>query len=114
MWRANCSNRWPAWNMLHVPYRGDAPALADLMAGQMQVYFSGAAAIPYVKSGTLRALAVANATRSEALPDVPTLDVFVPGYEASTWFGVVAPKNTPAEIVNLLNKEVNAGLPIPR
>lgn len=100
-------------NMLHVPYRGDAAALTAVIAGQAQVTFAGAASIAYVKAGTLRALAVGSAKRSDALPDVPTIGDFVPGYEAGTWFGVGAPKNTPAEIIDSLNKQINAGLADP-
>jgi tripartite-type tricarboxylate transporter receptor subunit TctC len=102
-------------NMAHVPYRGGAPALTDLLAGQVQVYFSPMpAAIAYIKAGKLRALAVTTAVRSEALPEIPTLGEFVPGYEASIWLGIGAPKATPAEIVNKLNKEVNAALDDPK
>ena len=102
-------------NMVHVPYRGAAPALADLLAGQVQVYFAPtAASIEYIRAGKLRALAVTTATRSEALPDLPTVGEFVPGYETSLWLGLGAPKNTPAEIVEKLNKEINAASPIPR
>jgi tripartite-type tricarboxylate transporter receptor subunit TctC len=102
-------------NMVHVPYRGAAPALADLLAGQVQVGFiTTAASIEYIKTGRLRALAVTTATRSEALPDLPTVGEFVPGYETSNWFGVGIPKNTPAEIVDKLNKEINAGLADPK
>jgi tripartite-type tricarboxylate transporter receptor subunit TctC len=102
-------------NMAHVPYRGGAPALTDLLAGQVQVYFSPMpAAIEYIKAGKLRALAVTTAVRSEALPEIPTLGEFVPGYEASIWLGIGAPKATPAEIVNELNKEVNAALDDPK
>jgi tripartite-type tricarboxylate transporter receptor subunit TctC len=102
-------------NMAHVPYRGGAPALTDLLAGQVQVYFSPMpAAIAYIKAGKLRALAVTTAVRSEALPEIPTLGEFVPGYEASIWLGIGAPKATPAEIVNELNKEVNAALDDPK
>jgi tripartite-type tricarboxylate transporter receptor subunit TctC len=102
-------------NMAHVPYRGGAPALTDLLAGQVQVYFSPMpAAIAYIKAGKLRALAVTTAVRSEALPEIPTLGEFVPGYEASIWLGIGAPKATPAEIVNKLNKEVNAALAGPK
>jgi tripartite-type tricarboxylate transporter receptor subunit TctC len=102
-------------NMLHVPYRGEGPALADLLGGQVQVMFPTApASIEYVRASKLRALAVTTATRSEALPDLPTVGDFVPGYEASGWYGVVAPKNTPAEIVNKLNKEINAALADPK
>jgi tripartite-type tricarboxylate transporter receptor subunit TctC len=98
-------------NMLHVPYRGGAPALTDLLAGQVQIIFvTTAASFEHIKTGRLRALAVTTATRSDALPDVPTVGEFVPGYEASAWFGVGAPKATPAEIVEKLNKEINAAL----
>jgi tripartite-type tricarboxylate transporter receptor subunit TctC len=98
-------------NMAHVPYRGGAPALTDLLAGQVQVYFSPMpAAIEYIKAGKLRALAVTTAVRSEALPEIPTLGEFVPGYEASIWLGIGAPKATPAEIVNKLNKKINVAL----
>ena len=98
-------------DMVHVPYRGAAPALSDLLAGQVQVMFDAMpSSIEYIKSGKLRALAVTTATRSEVLPDIPTIGDFLPGFEASTWFGVGAPKNTPAEIVEKLNTEINAGL----
>jgi tripartite-type tricarboxylate transporter receptor subunit TctC len=97
--------------MQHVPYRGSAPMLTDLLAGEVQIAFDNLQpSIPHIKAGKLRALAVTTATRSDALPDVPTIADFVPGYEASTWNGVSAPKNTPAEIVDRLNKEINAGL----
>src|SRR5262249_35111711 len=96
-------------NIAHVPYRGGGPAPSDLLAGQVQVYFSPMpAAIEYIKAGKLRALAVTTAARSEALPDIATVAEFVPGYEASTWVGVGAPKATPTEIVEKLNKEINA------
>jgi tripartite-type tricarboxylate transporter receptor subunit TctC len=102
-------------DMLLVSYRGTAPAVTDLLAGQVQVLFnSPPASIEYIKAGRLRALAVTAATRSEVLPDVPTVGEFVPGYEASQWYGVGAPKNTPAEIVEELNKEINAGLAAPK
>ena len=102
-------------NMVHVPYRGAAPALTDLLGGQVQVMFDPLpASIEYIRAGKLRALAVTTATRSEALPDIPTVGDFVPGYEASAWYGIGAPKNTPAEIVDKLNKEINAASPIPR
>jgi tripartite-type tricarboxylate transporter receptor subunit TctC len=102
-------------DMVHVPYRGGGPAFNDLLAGQVQVMFPGTvSSIGYIRAGRLRALAVTAATRSDALPDVPTVDEFVPGYEASNWFGVGAPKATPAEIVEKLNKEVNAGLADPK
>jgi tripartite-type tricarboxylate transporter receptor subunit TctC len=102
-------------DMLHVPYRGSAPALTDLMGGQVQVYFGPiTASIEHIKAGRLRALAVTTATRSEVLPDIPTVGEFVPNYEASTWYGVGAPKATPAEIVDKLNREFNAGLADPK
>jgi tripartite-type tricarboxylate transporter receptor subunit TctC len=97
-------------NLVHVPYRGTAPALADLLGGQVQVMVGSIASFEYVRAGKLRALAVTTATRSEALPDLPTVGEFVPGYEASGWYGIGAPKNTPTEIVDKLNKEINAGL----
>ena len=98
-------------NLLLVPYRGAAPALTDLLGGQVQVMFDPLpSSIAYIKAGKLRALAVTTAMRSEALPDIPSVAEFLPGYEASTWFGLCAPKNTPADIVDKLNKEVNAGL----
>jgi tripartite-type tricarboxylate transporter receptor subunit TctC len=98
-------------NMVHVPYRGVAPALADLLGGQVQVLFTNPALlIPYIRAGKLRALAVTTTTRSEALPDIPTVDEFVSGYEASSIFGFGAPRNTSAEIVDKLNEEINAGL----
>jgi tripartite-type tricarboxylate transporter receptor subunit TctC len=96
-------------DLVHVPYRGDAPALVDLMGGQVQVMFAGLpASIGHIKTGTLRALAMTTATRWQALPDVPALAEFVPGYEASGWQGLVAPRNTPAEIIAMLNREINA------
>jgi tripartite-type tricarboxylate transporter receptor subunit TctC len=102
-------------NLVHVPYRGGAPALTDIIAGQVQVYFvPTVASLESIRSGQLRALAVTTATRSELLPDLPTVGEFVPGFEASTWFGVGAPRNTPAEIVDKLNKEINAGLADPK
>jgi tripartite-type tricarboxylate transporter receptor subunit TctC len=98
-------------DMVHVPYRGAAPALTDLLGGQVQVMFSSiTASIQYIRAGNLRALAWTSATRSEALPDIPTLGDSVPGYEASAFFGIGAPKDTSAEIVDKLNREVNAGL----
>jgi tripartite-type tricarboxylate transporter receptor subunit TctC len=102
-------------NMLHVPYRGEAPGLTDLLGGQVQVIFGSiTASIEYIRTGKLRPLAVTTATRLEALPDIPTVGEFVPGYEATGWLGVGAPKNTPAEIVDRLNKEVNATLDDPK
>jgi tripartite-type tricarboxylate transporter receptor subunit TctC len=98
-------------DMLHVPYRGGAPALTDLMGGQVQVYFSPLPeSISNIKGGKVRALAVTTAKRSEALPDVPTIGESVPGFEANTWQGIGAPKDTPAEVVVTLNKEINAAL----
>jgi tripartite-type tricarboxylate transporter receptor subunit TctC len=101
-------------NMRHVPYRGAAPALTDLIGGQVQVLFADMSSIEHVRAGRLRALAVTTATRSEALPDIPTVAEFVPGYETSAWYGVGVPKNTPAEIIDKLNKEINAGLGDPK
>jgi tripartite-type tricarboxylate transporter receptor subunit TctC len=102
-------------NLVHVPYRGGAPALTDLIAGQVQVMFDN---IPtcaeQVKSGKLRGLAVTSTTRSEVLPDLPTVADFLPGYEASAWYGIGAPKGTPAEIVERLNKTVNEILADPK
>jgi tripartite-type tricarboxylate transporter receptor subunit TctC len=102
-------------DMVHVPYRGAAPAVADLIAGQVQVMFGTMpASIEQIRAGKLRALAVTTATRSEALPNIPAVSEFVPGYEASTWYGVGVPKNTPGEVVNNLNKEINAALADPK
>ncbi len=101
-------------NMVHVAYRGAPPALTDLISGQVQVMFGPLpASIELIRAGKLRPLAVTTTTRSEALPNIPTVGEFVPGYEASGWNGVGAPKNTPAEIVDKLNKEINAGLADP-
>jgi tripartite-type tricarboxylate transporter receptor subunit TctC len=98
-------------DMVHVPYRGTAPALTDLLGGQVQVLFmSPASSIEYIRAGTLRGLAVTSAARSQALPDLPTMGDFLPGFEASLMYGLGAPKNTPPEIVEKLNKEINAGL----
>jgi tripartite-type tricarboxylate transporter receptor subunit TctC len=102
-------------NMVHVPYRGGAPALADLLGGQVQIVFGSAPeSIEFIRTGKLRALAVTTAARSEVLPEVPTVSEFVTGYEASGWYGIAAPKNTPVEIVNKLNTEINAGLVDPK
>ncbi|SDJ72209.1 MULTISPECIES: Bug family tripartite tricarboxylate transporter substrate binding protein [Bradyrhizobium] len=102
-------------NMVHVPYRGGAPALTDLIAGQVQVMFDN---IPtcaeHVKSGKLRGLAVTSTTRSEVLPDLPVVADFLPGYEASAWYGIGAPKGTPPEIIERLNKAVNEVLADPK
>jgi tripartite-type tricarboxylate transporter receptor subunit TctC len=101
-------------DMRHVPYRGSAPALIDLLGGQVQVMFDlMSTSIEYIRGGKLRALAVTTATRSEALPDIPTISEFVPGYEASTWNGVAAPKDTPPEIIDRVNTEINAALSDP-
>jgi tripartite-type tricarboxylate transporter receptor subunit TctC len=102
-------------NFIHVPYRGAPQAITDLLSGQVQVVFEPLpASIQFIKSGKLRALAVTTATRSEALPDLPAMGEFVPGYEASGWIGVCAPKNTSIEIVEKLNKAINAGLADPK
>jgi tripartite-type tricarboxylate transporter receptor subunit TctC len=102
-------------DVVHVPYRGASPALTDLLGGQVDAYIGATPTlVEYVRTGKLRALAVTTTTRSEALPDIPTVDEFVPGYEASAWFGVGAPKNTPAEIVDRLNRAINAALADPR
>jgi len=102
-------------DFVHVPYRGAAPALTDLLGGQVQVLFEALPpSIEHIKAGTLRGLAVTTAVRSPVLPDVPTVGEFVPGYEASGWNGILAPKNTPADIIARLNAVVNAGLAEPR
>jgi tripartite-type tricarboxylate transporter receptor subunit TctC len=101
-------------NLQHVPYRGDGPAMVDLIAGQVQVGFATmTASIGHIRSGQLRALAVTTLKRSDALPGVPTVAETVPGFEASSWFGIAAPKGTPADIVETLNRETNAGLADP-
>jgi tripartite-type tricarboxylate transporter receptor subunit TctC len=98
-------------DMVHVPYRGGGPALTDLIAGQVQVMFpTTASSIEYIRTGRLRALGVTTSTRLDALPDVPTVGDTVPGYEASSWFGLGASRNTPADIIQKLNKEINAAL----
>src|SRR5205814_4227781 len=98
-------------NLLQVPYRGATPAVADLLGGEMQAMFDVlTGSMPYIKAGRLRPLAVTTTTRSQALPDIPTMGEFIPGYEASSWNGVGAPKNTLSEIVEMLNREINAGL----
>jgi tripartite-type tricarboxylate transporter receptor subunit TctC len=98
-------------NMQHVPYRGDGPAMVDLIAGQVQVGFATmTASIGHIRSGQLRALAVTTLKRSDALPGIPTVAETVPGFEASSWFGIAAPKGTPADIIERLNRETNAGL----
>jgi tripartite-type tricarboxylate transporter receptor subunit TctC len=101
-------------NLQHVPYRGDGPAMVDLIAGQIQVGFATmTASIGHIRSGQLRALAVTTLKRSDALPGVPTVAETVPGFEASSWFGIAAPKGTPADIIDTLNRETNAGLADP-
>jgi tripartite-type tricarboxylate transporter receptor subunit TctC len=98
-------------DMVHVPYHGGGPALPDLIAGQVQVMFATTiSSIEYIRAGRLRALAVTSAKRSEALPDLPTVGEFLPGYEASVWYGIGAPRNTPVEVIDKLNREINAGL----
>jgi tripartite-type tricarboxylate transporter receptor subunit TctC len=102
-------------DIVHIPYRGLAPALTDLIGGQVQVMFGTMPpSIEYIRAGKLRALAVTTATRTAALPDIPTVGEFVPGYEASTWYGVGAPKDTPAEAIERLNTEINAALADPK
>lgn len=101
--------------MVHVPYRGAAPAVADLLGGQVQVMIDTTpASMPHIRSGRLRPLAVTTAARTDVLPDLPTVAEFVPGYEATSWFGIGAPKDTPPEIIGKLNKEINAGIADPR
>jgi len=101
--------------MVHVPYRGAAPALTDMIGGQVQVMFDNVpSSIEYVRTGKLRALAVTTAKRSEVLPDIPTVGDFVPGYESSAWYGVGAPRNAAQDIIELLNREINAGLADPK
>ena len=102
-------------NLVHVPYRGNGPALTAMLGGQVEVLFpSVASSIEYIRTGKLRGLAVSGAMRSEVLPDLPTVGEFVPGYEISAWFGVGAPQGTPAEVIDKLNTEINAGLADPK
>jgi tripartite-type tricarboxylate transporter receptor subunit TctC len=102
-------------DLLHVPYRGGPPALTELIAGRMQATFlPSAGTIEHIRSGTLRALAVTTAFRSETLPDVPTMADFLPDYESSAWFGIGAPRSTPADIVRKLNQEINLALTDPK
>jgi tripartite-type tricarboxylate transporter receptor subunit TctC len=102
-------------NMTHVPYRGSAPALADLLSGQVQLMFENLpSSIEFIRAGKLRPIAVTTATRADALPDTPAMGDFLPGYEASTWFGIGAPKNLSCEIVDKLNRTVNEGLADPK
>jgi tripartite-type tricarboxylate transporter receptor subunit TctC len=101
--------------LTHVPYRGGAPAVTDLLGGQVQVYFDGiSGSLEYIRAGKLRALGVTSAARAAVLPDVPSLAEFVPGYDVSGWYGIGAPKDTPAAIVDKLNTEINAGLADPK
>src|SRR5579862_5346578 len=112
--RASCSRRWRAWAYCTCPI-GVAPAIADLLGGQVQVIFGTMpAVIALIKSGRLRALGVTTATRSNELPDVPSIGEFVPGYEASQWYGIGAPKGTPADVIERLNRETNAVLADPK
>jgi tripartite-type tricarboxylate transporter receptor subunit TctC len=100
--------------MVHVPYRGAGPAYTDLLSGQVQVMFPGpASSLGYIRAGQLRVLAVTTSSRFELLPNVPTMDETLPGFEASSWFGIGAPRNTPTEIIDRLNGEINAGLASP-
>jgi tripartite-type tricarboxylate transporter receptor subunit TctC len=102
-------------HLQHVPYRGDGPAMVDLIGGQVQVGFATmTASIAYIRADKLRPLAVTTLKRSGALPNVPTVSDFVPGFEASSWFGIAAPKDTPADIIGKLNRETNAGLADPK
>jgi tripartite-type tricarboxylate transporter receptor subunit TctC len=102
-------------DLVHVPYRGDAPALTDLLGGRVQVYFASlSGSIQYIRAGRLRALAVTSATRSAAMPDIPAVSDFVPGYEATSWFGLGAPKNVSADLVDKLNRETTDGLTDPK
>src|ERR1700704_4125634 len=101
--------------MAHVPYRGGGPAIADLLGGQVHVTFAVVTtAIEYIRAGRLRALAVTSATRQEALPDIQAMAEFLPGYEAIGWFGLFAPRNTPAAVIDKLNTEINAALTDPK
>jgi tripartite-type tricarboxylate transporter receptor subunit TctC len=101
--------------MLHVPYRGSAPMLIDLLSGQVQLAFDNLpASIEHIRSGKLRPLAVTTTTRSEVLSDIPALGEMLPGFESSAWNGIAAPKSTPAEIIDKLNKEINAALADPK
>ena len=102
-------------DMIHVPYRGELQVLADLIGEQVQVTFDPILnSIEHIRAGRLRALAVTTANRSELLPDIPAIGEFLPGYEASAWHGIGAPRNTPTELVELLNKQINLGLADPK
>jgi tripartite-type tricarboxylate transporter receptor subunit TctC len=101
--------------MVHVPYRGSGPALTDLIGGQVQVMFDNiTSSIGHVRANKVRALAVTTATRSPSLPNLPAIDEYIPGYEASGWFSISAPKNTPVDIIDNLNREINAGIVEPQ
>jgi tripartite-type tricarboxylate transporter receptor subunit TctC len=107
-------NTMAGTKMVHVPYRGQGPALSDLLGGQVQVYFATSpGTIDYIRTGKLRALAVTTATNADGLGDLPTVGKFLPGYEASQWYGVAAPKRTPAAVIDALNKEINAAFADP-
>jgi tripartite-type tricarboxylate transporter receptor subunit TctC len=100
--------------MIHVPYRGQGPALSDLLGGQVQVLFAATpGTVDYVRTGKLRGLAITTAARADVLPELPPVGDFVPGYDASQWYGLGAPKNTPADIIDRLNREINAALADP-
>jgi tripartite-type tricarboxylate transporter receptor subunit TctC len=102
-------------DLVHVPFRGNGPALTALLGGQVEFQFATlASSVEFIRTGKLRALAITTAKRSQALPDLPTVDEFVPGYEFSSWYGIAAPKGTPAGIVEILNKEINAALADPK
>ena len=102
-------------NLVHVPFRGNGPALTAMLGGQVEVQFpSVASSVEYIRTGKLRGLAVSGAMRSEVLPDLPTVGEFVPGYEITAWFGVGAPRGTPAEVIDKINTEITAGLADPK
>jgi tripartite-type tricarboxylate transporter receptor subunit TctC len=101
-------------NILHVPYRGEAPAMTDLLGGAVDVMFGSVSSIEYIRAGKLHPLAVTTAARSEALPEIPTVGDFLPGYEESSFFGIGAPRNTPEEIIDRLNTEINVALADPK
>jgi tripartite-type tricarboxylate transporter receptor subunit TctC len=102
-------------NLVHVPYRGNGPALAGLLSGEVEVVFpTPPSSIEFIRTGKLRGLAVTGATRSEALPNLPTVGEFVPGYETGAWYGIGAPKGTPAEVIDRIHKETSAGIVDPK
>ncbi len=101
-------------SLVHVPFGGNSPALTALLGGQVEISFASLpSSIEFIRTGKLRGIAVTTAKRAEALPDVPSVGEFVPGYEVSAWYGLGAPKGTPAEVIDKINKEVNAGLAYP-